>query len=243
MSCNKYPIPSQTYPIPARTWGRRENPCAYIIQSDVSSGIVYVPFLKRYITLGKLQEEIAQVNKGNVLQYKKNSANLTKAQRYSLIAKGSWINRSKTYATQTDKYTNPNTNSLKRVNTTHITIAGIPTTRDVTPCPPINIIPPSSVLPSGSGSGTSNPPVLPPPVIPIPPVIDITIPYYQTIHPDPEPIVISDGGSLICNIVENQCNGQILQVYLQPHCFPTSDSDVPGPIELLCYNERFPQLQ
>jgi hypothetical protein len=59
---------------------------------------------------------VAQINKGNVLQYKKNSSNLTKQQRYSQIAKGLWTNRTKTYATQSDVYTNPNVLSLKRVN-------------------------------------------------------------------------------------------------------------------------------
>ena len=54
------------------------------------------------------------LEKANVLQYKKNSANLTKNQKYSLIARGKWINRTKTYATQSDICSNPNTNSLKR---------------------------------------------------------------------------------------------------------------------------------
>lgn len=54
------------------------------------------------------------LEKGNVLQYKKNSAQLTKSQKYALIARGKWINRTKTYATQSDICSNPNTNSLRR---------------------------------------------------------------------------------------------------------------------------------
>jgi hypothetical protein len=54
--------------------------------------------------------------KGNILQYKKNSSNLTKQQRYSQIAKGLWTNRTKSWASQTQTSTNPNTSSLLRVN-------------------------------------------------------------------------------------------------------------------------------
>lgn len=54
--------------------------------------------------------------KGNILQYKKNSSSLTKQQRYSQIAKGQWTNRTRSYASQTQTTTNPNTASLLRVN-------------------------------------------------------------------------------------------------------------------------------
>jgi uncharacterized repeat protein (TIGR02543 family) len=46
--------------------------------------------------------------KANVLQYKQNSSNLTKSQRYSQIVNGYWSNRKKTWATQSQTYTNPN---------------------------------------------------------------------------------------------------------------------------------------
>jgi len=58
--------------------------------------------------------ERQMLEKANVLQYKKNSAQLTKSQKYALIARGKWINRTKTYATQSDTCSNPNSNSLKR---------------------------------------------------------------------------------------------------------------------------------
>jgi hypothetical protein len=54
--------------------------------------------------------------KGNVLQYKKNSSNLTKNQRYAQIAKGAWTNRTKTWASQTETTSSPNTSWLKNVN-------------------------------------------------------------------------------------------------------------------------------
>jgi hypothetical protein len=59
-------------------------------------------------------------NKGNILQYKGNSANLTKNQRYSKIAKRQWTNRTTTWATQSQIYTNPNTSSLARIGQTYI---------------------------------------------------------------------------------------------------------------------------
>jgi hypothetical protein len=47
--------------------------------------------------------------KADVLQYKVNSSNLTKKQRYSQIAQSKWCERKTTWATQTQTYTNPNT--------------------------------------------------------------------------------------------------------------------------------------
>ena len=53
---------------------------------------------------------------------------------------------------------------------------------------------------------------------------------------DPKPIVIADGGSLICNTVENICTGQVLSQTSQNFCNLTSSSGVPGPERLLCFN-------
>jgi hypothetical protein len=58
--------------------------------------------------------------KGNILQYKNNSSNMTKNQKYSQIAKGLGSSRTKSYATQSTTYTNPNTTGFKRVNFTEI---------------------------------------------------------------------------------------------------------------------------
>lgn len=47
-------------------------------------------------------------HKANILQYKSNSSNLTKRQRYSKIAQGTWTEQKTNWATQTEKYTNSN---------------------------------------------------------------------------------------------------------------------------------------
>lgn len=77
---------------------------------------VYVPRTNQTVDpdIADLQDKI--LYKGNILQHKNNSGNLTKNQRYSKIAKGAWINNKKSYATQSLIYTNPNTSGLLRVN-------------------------------------------------------------------------------------------------------------------------------
>jgi hypothetical protein len=125
------------------------------------------------------------ISKGNVLQYKKNSSSLTKNQRYSQIAKGMWTNRTKTWATQSDKYTNPNMTSLRRVN---YAVVPLPTgVRDPFGCPTTT---------------------------------------YQ------------DGGNLVCNQTVSPCTNEVIETTFVPNCYPSSDSDVPGNIVPLCWNNR-----
>ena len=89
--------------------------------------------------------------KGNILQYKKNSSNLTKQQRYALIAQGKWTSRTKTSATQSATYTNPNTSNLKRVNvTSNIYLNGTPTTNPATP--PCDSLPDNEIIIPNGGS-------------------------------------------------------------------------------------------
>lgn len=184
---------------------------------------------------------IEVLKKGNVLQYKKNSAQLTKQQIYSQIAKGAWTNRTTTWASQTQTYTNPNTCSLKRINYTGeltgnsvydprictpvivpINYPSLPSTGQGSSGPPIPVIPPQPPEPPGPpGPGG----IVLPPLIPVPLVPDVVIP---------------DGGSLQCNVVENFCNGQIISQTVQNFCNPTSASDVPGPIKVLCFNDGLP---
>lgn len=83
-------------PEPPRVWSRVQNRCP-----DVAIGMA----------------ELMQY-KGNVLQHKDNSLQLTKSQVYSLISRGLYVSRKKGFATQTDKYTNPNIAYLQRVSTT-----------------------------------------------------------------------------------------------------------------------------
>lgn len=119
-------------------------------------------------------------NKGNILQYKKNSSNLTKQQRYSQIAKGMWTNRTKTWASQTQTSTNPNTNSLLRVDYLETE------------------------------------------------TISTLDPFYCTNSS-------KDGGKLIGNTVVNPCTGEIILRTTTENCYPTTDSNVPGPVEKLCW--------
>ena len=178
---NYYPI--NYLPIPPRLWSRVQSPCSLSV--GIGDQFNYAVFDYKRQTLLK----------GNILQYKKNSSDLTKKQRYAQIAKGMWTNRTTTWATQSVSYTNPNTTSLKRVNFT--------------------IIDPSNNI-------YSNPPN----------------PFFEYGCPSTE---IKDGGSLVCNTTVNPCTDEIIsQTRSQTICNPTTDSDVPGPIIDLCWNDGNP---
>jgi hypothetical protein len=163
-------------PIPPRVWSRVQNPC---------SADTYDPTAD----YARADYERQMLLKGNILQYKKNSSNLTKKQRYTQIAKGMWTNRTKTWATQSDTYTNPNMTSLLRVNST--------------------ILDPSnnafSSRPNPFGCPTTT---------------------------------IQDGGNLVCNVVVDPCTQEVVKrTQSQQLCNPTTDSDVPGQIQDLCWND------
>jgi hypothetical protein len=168
-------------PVPPRVWSRVQNLCS--TDTD-SSNVIYDPITNKYVLKSDIQQRLL---KGNILQYKKNSSNITKNQRYSQIAKGTWINRTKNYATQTEKYTNPNNNSLLRVNSETIVL-------------PNNIYNPFYC------SGSTN--------------------------------TIEDGGNLIGTTTVNPCTKQIISVTKTQNCFPTYCSDVPGKIEVLCWDPK-----
>jgi len=179
-------------PIPPRAWSRDDNKCTY---DDDNSNNIYDP---------AIFYRAALINKGNVLQYKKNSTQLTKKQRYSQIAKGLWTNRTKTWATQSATYTNPNTTSLKRVGYIEYP------KDDITPGSPANI------------AG---------PYIPV------------SVLKDPfncPNLTFKDGGSLVCGVYQDPCTGAVVDKTYQPKYYPTSDSDVPGPIQELYWD---PKLQ
>jgi hypothetical protein len=101
-------------PIPARAWSRVQNQCSL---STDSSFLVFDPLNNTYLTQEQFNKQKQIQIKGNILQYKNNSSNITKKQKYSLIAKGNWINRTKVWATQSTTYSNPNIKSFLRVNT------------------------------------------------------------------------------------------------------------------------------
>ena len=229
-------------PIPPRDWSRVQNACS--LTTDVGeNGFIQLPYTNEIVPIGLLGQRLAMLNKGNVLQYKANSSNLTQAQKYSKIAQGKWTNRNTTWATQnTLGYTNPNNSSLKRSgNVTNIAIDPITgaiigqTTEPIT-CPkPITTV--NEGLPANEGGGSIEEPDIPPPIEPLPE--SETFP--ETISETPvEPVVIQDEGILICSVQENICTGESKNTISQQLCNPTSDSDVPGPIELLCWNDGTP---
>ena len=100
-------------PKPPREWYRFENVCAYNNTNINNLGLV---------SLNGKTYPLSNLKKGNVLEYKKNSSNITKNQRYAQIAKGMWTNRTTNFATQTVTYTNPNIRQLKRVGYDNIKI-------------------------------------------------------------------------------------------------------------------------
>lgn len=233
MSCN-----SNCYlPNPPRAWSRVQNSCS-LFNDFQEGGQVRLPYSGKLVPASTLYLENAMLNKGNILQYKKNSSNLTKQQRYAQIAKGLWTNRNTTWATQSTRgYTNPNNQSLERANSINITLAGVPTTAPVT-CPkPSNIVYPP--LPPSNNGGSANPEVIPPP--PPPPTESSGTALPPTIvEPPVEPIVIRDLGTLVCGTQENVCTGEIIRQPTDIICHPTSDSDVPGPLMELCWNDGTP---
>ena len=102
-------------PTPPRVWSRVQSRCTYVIPNDTYSDI-YVPLINKTITKEESEYIDKLLYKGNILQYKCNSSQLTKNQTYSQIAKGLWCNRKKVFATQSETYSNPNTTGLLRVN-------------------------------------------------------------------------------------------------------------------------------
>ena len=180
-------------PRPPRVWSRVQNSCTF--SDNIFNNTVYVPLTGKTGTQAEADYERQMLQKGNVLQYKKNSASLTKNQRYTQICKGMWTNRTKSYATQTQTYSNPNTSNLQQVN-----FVSVPNNNPVYIPGPFNFN-----IPAPDGC-TSN--------------------------------VIKEGGSLLCNTVVNPCTDEVIKQTTGLECYPTYCSDVPGPIQELCWNSK-----
>jgi hypothetical protein len=109
----------QYLPNPPRAWSRLQNQYTYINPNTNNPDYykeLYIPVINKTLSSSQALYLDKQFYKGNILQYKNNSANLTKKQKYSNLVKGLGPSRTKNFATQTDIYTNPNTNELLRVN-------------------------------------------------------------------------------------------------------------------------------
>ena len=102
-------------PVPPRAWSRVQNQCTYIVP-DSSYNYAYIPLTGQTVSQAQANYEEKLLYKGNILQYKGNSSQLTKKQKYTQLAKGFGPNRTKVFATQSETYTNPNTTGLLRVN-------------------------------------------------------------------------------------------------------------------------------
>ena len=104
-------------PFPPRVWSRVQNSCTFV---DLSSNYTsaYIPLTGQTVSQAQADYEMKQFYKGNILQYKGNSARLTKSQKYSQLARCAGPNRTKVFATQTETYSNPNTTGLLRAGYT-----------------------------------------------------------------------------------------------------------------------------
>jgi len=207
-------------PNPTRTWFRFDNNLNDLVSSS--------------------EGPIAMLNKGNVLQYKKNSSRLTKGQRYAELVRGN-MTRKKAYASQTETTTNFNTRSMQLRNSGTIITNNVSRNNPIT-CNSANI-PYNNLVPANySGGNTPNTPIIPPPPPPPPPPSGDSNPLLPPTNdiPDLPPVIIPDGGTLTCNIIAYLCTGEILKVTNNRDCYPTTDSNVPLPLEELCYDGTFP---
>jgi hypothetical protein len=279
MSCFN---PCKKPPQPSRVWSRVQNTCSTNIASTTPNQIFF-PLKNKILTIQQVANEIQMIEKGNILQYKKNSSNITKQQKYAQIAKGQWLNRNPTLATQGQNMTDPNTRGFKRVNFKTIYADDGTDAFEPVTCPKPKIIEIPKKLPPRFDRGGPGPPSPPPqPLDPLigpnsrlnpsypyncpqyvqpgdylgfGPKIEIKeklppkpenawpeygLPYIDPSNPEKPRDVIPDGGNFICG-PDDMCPTTIKvgrNFYKSDHCNPTTASDVPGPVQDLCYNSR-----
>jgi hypothetical protein len=102
-------------PVPTRAWSRVQNQCTYIIPGSTYEE-AYIPLTGQIVSQAEADYETKQIYKGNILQYKGNSARFSKSQKYSQLSRMAGPNRKKVFATQSETYSNPNTTGLLRIN-------------------------------------------------------------------------------------------------------------------------------
>ena len=233
-----------------KPWFRRESICTdlnnYISNNLNPDDTIYIPILKRYVLISKLDEEFKMHKKGNVLQHahKHHTNKLTKKQIFALLSQKKWTAR-KTYATQSESYSNPNIHHLKRVNYNVInTNTGAQTNESIS-CP--SYIPQTyaSTLPLNNNSPSIVPNILPPPP-PTPSKNKFTLPdIIPVVDNTPTNINIPDGGNLIIGTLSDICTGKTKNIcdINTVFCFPSSYSNVPrekGEDKELCYTKGTP---
>ena len=101
-------------PQPPRVWSRVQSACTFLNPNDNYATGTSV-FTGQPISYAQGVYQLQLLQKGNILQYKANSAQLTKKQRYTQLAKCTGPNRTKVFATQSVTYSNPNTRGFLRV--------------------------------------------------------------------------------------------------------------------------------
>lgn len=230
-------------------WSRRTTVCtdlnSYGNKFLNSKDTIYIPTLKKHVYVFELKNTFDMYKKANVLQYHHlhHTNKLTKNQTYALIVKGK-ANGKKGYATQTETYTDPNNNHLKRVNYDVINAStGAQTTEPIT-CPKRVIKFYANVLPPNDNTPSVNPDILPPPP-PKPSNNQFVLPDIVPVVNTPENNNIPNGGNLVIGIIEDICTGKS-KIVCDGNpiiCFPSSYSDVPrinGVDQELCYTKGAP---
>jgi len=97
---------------------RAQNPCTFTLDSSYNS--IYIPSLKQTLPPAEAIAYDKEVYKNFVLHNGPNTFKLSRTQKYSQLSKGFSPNRSKTFATQSQTYSNPNTTHFERINSVDI---------------------------------------------------------------------------------------------------------------------------
>jgi len=131
-------------PNPPNLWSRaytdcvncQNNYCPTGVPSPNPTGyppaVCYCNPADTYIT----SQQLDMRRKAEIFKYKKNSAEQTKSQKYSMIARGINIYRKKCWAAQSEYYTNPNVNGLPQVGYTLICGTNSQEAQNIANCSP-----------------------------------------------------------------------------------------------------------
>lgn len=102
-----------------KLWSRVQNSITFQLPSTDYTQ-TYIPLINKTVSLKEADYYNKLLYKGNILQYKANSFQTSKKQKYSKLAQGFGSNRTKTFATQSQTYSNPNNSSLLRINSSQM---------------------------------------------------------------------------------------------------------------------------